>query len=227
MRRFGTQYGGWNLPTKANLGPKSIVYSAGVGEDISFDVLLQEAYGCQIILIDPTERAKRHYEEVAAFYATGQARLSGDIQRDYLKTIGQAKPDFSKFTYVSKGLWQCKDRLKFFKPVNPQYVSHTLIKNMYSDEYTIVDVDSLKNIMKELGHTSIDLLKLDIEGSELAVIDQMLRDKIYPRYLCVEFDLKLKGADTENLTENVIYLLEKEGYTMLENHVWNCIFERK
>jgi hypothetical protein len=225
MRRFGTNYGGWSLPTEAKLNPTSIIYSAGVGEDISFDLLLQETYDCTIILLDPTERAKKHYEEVQAFYATGVPRFTGDIQRDYLSTISSAKPDFSMFTYVPQGLWSTKDMLKFYKPVNPQYVSHTLIPNLYSDQYTEVPVDSVKHLMGELGHSSIDLLKLDIEGAELAVLDQMLNDGVFPRYLCVEFDLKLKGADPESLTESMLARLRRNGYRLLENREWNCTFE--
>jgi hypothetical protein len=36
--RLGTNYGGWIIPKDNNLTQKSIVYSAGVGEDISFDI---------------------------------------------------------------------------------------------------------------------------------------------------------------------------------------------
>lgn len=226
MRRFGTTYGGWSLPVEAELGPNSIIYSAGVGEDISFDLLLQEAYGCEIVLIDPTERAKAHYEEIKTFYDTRKPYFTGDIQPDYIRTIGRAKPDFSKFTYVTKGLWHIPDTLKFYKPVNPKYVSHTFMTNMYSDEYTMAEVDTVGSIMKELGHTQLDLLKLDIEGAEVTVLDQMLREQIYPRYLCVEFDLLLKGKDSARMTENILQILGRKNYKMLENREWNCTFER-
>ena len=46
--------------------------------------------------------------------------------------------------------------------------------------------------MENLGHTHIDILKIDIEGSEIVVLNKMLDDQIYPKYLCIEFDLKLK-----------------------------------
>ena len=226
MRRFGTHYGGWSLPVDAKLGPKSIVYSAGVGEDRSFDVLLQDAYGCELVLIDPTVRAKIHHDEVQNFYETGDPRFTGDIQLDYVKTISPAKPDFSKIMYVPKGLWHIPDTLKFYKPVNSKYVSHTFIGNMYSDEYVMAEVDTVGNIMKDLGHTQIDLLKLDIEGAELTVLDTMLREHIYPRYLCVEFDLLLKNKDSAQMTEKTLHRLELNGYNLLENREWNCTFER-
>lgn len=226
MRRFGTNYGGWSLPVEAELGPTSVIYSAGVGEDISFDLLLQETYGCEIVLIDPTERAKTHYEEIRTFYDTRKPYFTGDIQLDYVRTIGNAKPDFSKFTYVQKGLWHVPDTLKFYKPVNPKYVSHTLIGKMYSDDYVMAEVDTVGNIMKELGHSKIDLLKLDIEGAELTVLDNIISQRIYPRYLCVEFDLLLKGQDSAQMTRNILRILDLKGYALLENHEWNCTFER-
>jgi len=226
MRRFGTNYGGWSLPVEAELGPTSVIYSAGVGEDISFDLLLQETYGCEIVLIDPTERAKTHYKEIRTFYDTRKPYFTGDIQLDYVRTIGNAKPDFSKFTYVQKGLWHVPDTLKFYKPVNPKYVSHTLIGKMYSDDYVMAEVDTVGNIMKELGHSKIDLLKLDIEGAELTVLDNIISQQIYPRYLCVEFDLLLKGQDSAQMTRNILRILDLKGYALLENHEWNCTFER-
>ncbi len=60
---LGTPYGGWqfiSLDKQENIN----VISAGVGEDISFDVELINKYGCNVILIDPTPRAIIHYEEV-------------------------------------------------------------------------------------------------------------------------------------------------------------------
>ena len=68
MERLGTRYGGWILPKDIELNEDSVVYSAGVGEDISFDILLSDKYKCNIILIDPTKRAKKHYDEVVYYY---------------------------------------------------------------------------------------------------------------------------------------------------------------
>ena len=56
--RLGTRYGGWILPKDIELNEDSVVYSAGVGEDISFDMLLSDKYKCNIVLIDATKRAK-------------------------------------------------------------------------------------------------------------------------------------------------------------------------
>ena len=224
MIRYGTEYGGWNLPKNINLSSDSIIYSVGVGEDISFDLLIQDSFKCNIILIDPTLRAIRHYEEIQDFYNSGIPSFSGDIQKDY---ISNSSADLSKITYIKKGLWTHRDTLKFYKQLNEKYVSHTLIENMYSNNYEMVEVDSLKNIMEQLGHTKIDLLKLDIEGSEIVVLRKMLEDKIFPIYICVEFDLKLKKVDPTNETGSIIKELLNNNYIMIDNNNWNCLFTIK
>ena len=70
MERIGTEYGGWILPTNITLNENSIIYSAGVGEDISFDLLLQNKYNCKIFLIDPTKKAIKHYNKAISINST-------------------------------------------------------------------------------------------------------------------------------------------------------------
>ena len=67
METLGTNYGGWCIPINAKLDNDSIIYSGGVGEDMSFDLKLEDKYKCKIFLIDPTYRAIKHYEEVKEF----------------------------------------------------------------------------------------------------------------------------------------------------------------
>ena len=68
MELLGTNYGGWYIPYDISLNSNSIIYSAGVGEDISFDIKLNDKYNCNIILIDPTQRAIKHFNEIKTFY---------------------------------------------------------------------------------------------------------------------------------------------------------------
>ena len=76
------------------------------------------------------------------------------------------------------------------------------------------------------NHDHIDLLKIDIEGAENVVLDQMLDDEIYPKYLCVEFDLLLKRKDKDNSTLGVINRLRENGYKIVMNDNLNITFER-
>lgn len=226
MESLGTNYGGWSIPKDANLNNNSIIYSGGVGEDMSFDLKLEDKYKCKIFLIDPTQRAIKHYEEVKEFYNTKINNFTGNIQADYLYNIIDLHPDFDNYTYINKGLYKEKSKLKFYKQTNPNYVSQSLVNNMYGNDYDEVEVDSIKNIMKTYNHSKIDLLKLDIEGSEIDVLNKMLDDEIYPKYLCIEFDLLLKKKDPNQLTQKLVKRLQENNYKILENKNLNVTFEK-
>lgn len=222
--KLGTEYGGWIIPKDIELNEQSIVYSAGVGEDMSFDLLLQDRFKCNIFLFDPTEKASKHYLECQSYY-NNKIPFTGNIQKDYYDKIDQCDPDFSKFTYINKGLWNCKDELKFYKQSNPNHVSQSLIPNMFGNDFDIVQVDTIKNFMSEYNHSRIDLLKMDIEGAEIVVLEQMIDNGIFPTYLCIEFDLKLKHKDINNTTDNLVARLLSNGYQIIKNDNLNITFK--
>ena len=224
MEKLGTNYGGWYVPTNMILNENSIVYSGGVGEDISFDILLQSKYNCNIMLIDPTSKSIKHFDEVKQYYNSNQL-FTGGIQQDYYSCIQSSQPNFDKFQYINIGLWNKKDELKFYKQTNDNYVSQSLVENMFGQKYDIVPVNSIKNIMDQQGHTQIDLLKLDIEGAEIETVNQMLDDKIYPTYVLVEFDLLLKNKDPKNTTRQLVNrMISKENYKIIKDDNLNITF---
>ena len=224
MDKLGTNYGGWYVPTNMNLTENSVVYSGGVGEDMSFDLLLQCKYNCNVLLIDPTNKAIKHFDEVNQYYNNKQL-FTGGIQSDYYSCIQSLSPNLDKLKYVNIGLWNKKEELKFYKQSNENYVSQSLVENMFGQTYDVVPVDSIKNIMEQQCHTHIDLLKLDIEGAEIETVNQMLDDKIYPTYVLIEFDLLLKNKDPGNTTKQLIErMITKEGYKMLKNDNLNITF---
>lgn len=225
MEKLGTNYGGWWIPKNNSLNENSIVYSGGAGEDISFDLKLQDKYNCWIIIIDPTKRAIKHYEEVKKFYNDNNFKFTGNIQKDYIQNIKNLNIDFNKIIFLDIGLYNKKDLLKFYKQDNPNYVSQSLENNIFGNNYDIVKVDTIKNIMNELNHNNIDLLKLDIEGSECDVLDKMLDDNILPKYLCIEYDLLIKNKDLNKKTEKIDKRLQSFEYKILKNDNLNITFE--
>lgn len=225
MERLGTNYGGWVLPKDIKLDENSIVYSAGVGEDVSFDMILSDRYKCNIILIDPTNRAKKHFDEVKHYYENIKWKMTGDIQKDYYGIMYPLKPDLTKVTYLDKGLWDKKTILKFYRQNNKKYVSQSLIEGMFGNDYDEVEVDTLENIMEQNNHTHIDILKLDIEGAEIRVLENMINKDIFPKYICVEFDLYLKGKDKENKTQMIIDKLKSCNYNIITNERGNVTFK--
>lgn len=226
MQRFGTIYGGWYLPKDISLDSNSVVYSLGAGEDISFDLHIQSNFDSQLYIYDPTPRAIVHFDEVKCFYNEENYTFSGNIQTDYVQSINGLKVDFSKINFINKGIHNTNTEMKFYKQDNKDYVSQSLETNMFGSEFDIVNVSTLKTEMMNNGHTHIDVLKMDIEGSECDVLKNMMDDCIFPTYLCIEFDLYLKKKDSTKKTEHIINSLLKHGYRILMNDSMNITFKR-
>jgi len=74
-------------------------------------------------------------------------------------------------------------------------------------------VHRLGTIMKKLGHSRIDLLKMDIEGSEYAVIENMCAEAIFPRQLLVEFHHCMAGI-VVGKTKASLNQLRQAGYLL-------------
>lgn len=227
LQHMGTDYGGWVIDKDMNLNQDSIVYSGGVGEDISFDLLLSHEYNPWIVLIDPTNRAIDHVECLRNYYTTDQRNLPENVSSKYKSIIQSANPHFDKISYEPVGLWSSNKRLVFYEPINKAHVSHTFIPDMFDNSGIIgVPACTIKSLMEKHGHTHIDLLKIDIEGSEIEVINNMLDDNIFPTYLCIEFDLFLKRKDPHNLTKICIERILQNGYTLVHNENMNITFKR-
>ena len=220
---YGTIYGGWWIPDALNLNSTSIAISAGAGEDISFDLAIQSKFGCTVEIYDPTDRAQKHFEEVQNYYNPNFPGFSGNIQKDYEFWIAPLNPNFAKINFNNFGLASTDSTMKFYKQSNPDYVSQSVLPNMYGTEYTIANMKRLQTVIREKGFKQIDLLKLDIEGAELQVLESMLEDEIYPRVLCIEFDYYLKGKDIGETAE-IIKKLFAVGYKLLNNANWNITF---
>lgn len=184
--RLGSGYGGWDiLPDE--LPPGAVVYAFGVGEDASFDVALIERFEVTVHAFDPTPRS---IEWVAR---------QGFPERFVMHPYGVAAFDGD---------------VAFHPPENPAHVSHTLLERPATQAQAItVPVKRLGSILRELGHARVDLLKLDIEGAEYEVLEDMARDGIRPRLLLVEFHHRFPGVGVRR-TKAAIAALRAQGYRL-------------
>ena len=169
-----------------SLCDNSIVYSIGIGEEVSFDLEIIEKYNCKIFSFDPTP-----------------------------KSINWVNKNISnkKFIFSPIGISYEKGSRKFYLPKDSRHVSGSLEKISTINESNMVELyfDTLKNQMKKNRHQKIDLLKMDIEGSEYDVIDFILKFKIEIDQLLVEFHPHLVQNGREK-TKSSIYKLENFGY---------------
>jgi len=230
MKQFGTSYGGFYLPTNLKgLSKNSIVYCVGVGEDISFDISIAKQTGADVFLFDPTPRAITHVKQVKnAFDANVKPvynkRLGGGDQ-NYWNILFSNKVSSNKIHMYNFGVFTKNTNIKFYQPINPDYVSYSISKNMNrSHKFIEIPVKTLSTIMSDLNHKTIDLLKMDIEGVENEVLEQMLDNKIYPKYLCIDFDAR---RAKKNVTEfnSLIRRLNTLGYAIIKNNDFDISFK--
>ena len=81
--------------------------------------------------------------------------------------------------------------VKFFEPEDESHVSHSVVNWQKTDSERFIKVKTVtvKRLMQDYGIQNIDILKLDIEGSEVNVLNSMFDDNIYPNQLLIEFDI--------------------------------------
>lgn len=191
--QLGTYYGGWLVPSSL-LAANSVCYCVGVGEDASFDLALIEECGCTVYAFDPTPRSITYVD----------SHLSAK----------------SRVVFHPYGLWESDGSVRFYVPPNPQHVSHSAVNIRHTDDYIVVEMRSLSSVMHGLGHAAIDLLKMDIEGAEHTVLEDMLEKRIDIRALCVEFDQPMPV----HTTLSMIRRLTASGFDLVAVDRWNHTF---
>ncbi len=188
---LGSKYGGWYLRDAKSLYNSTII-SAGVGEDISFDIELINKYKTKNILVDPTPRSISYLENI--LNNLGKSRLTEYSQTGFqpIDSYELTKINKNNLKIIKKALWFKNDKVKFYEPPNPDYVSYSLSnwQNNYSKKTNFIEVTTttIKNILDNEITDKFELLKLDIEGAEVKVLKEMLKLNIYPNQILVEFD---------------------------------------
>ncbi|MGB6901006.1 MAG: FkbM family methyltransferase [Candidatus Acidiferrum sp.] len=183
MERLGSDYGGYFLDA-STVQRDSIVYSLGIGEDISFDLSLIERFGVNVEAFDPTPKVARWL-------------------------AAQSLP--SQFHFHPVGIAGHDGEETFHCPSREDWVSHSVIPaRQFGRESVRLPVTRLSTAMQLLKHDQIDILKMDIEGAEYAVIDEMVREKISIRQLLIEFHHRLSSLGTDK-TRKALTLLEERG----------------
>lgn len=181
---LGSEYGGWSICPRG-IGRDSIVYSAGVGTDISFDLELIDRYGVAVHAFDPTPRSIAWLKE-------------------------QQLP--SRFGWSEVGIAAYDGQATFFPPDNPEFISHTMVPRTGTGAPGFqVEVRRVMTLMRQLGHARIDVLKMDVEGAEYDVVDDILANGPPVAQLLIEFHHRFAGVGIER-TRRAVTALNAAGY---------------
>ena len=225
IKYFGTKYGGWSFVEDESL-ENSIIISAGLGEDASFDIEFASKYNARIIFVDPTPRAIDHYDQIIDSLGKPSSKNYTNHGKQPIEAYNLSKFNEENFTLVKKALWNKNEKIKFYNPINPNHVSHSIsnFQNNYSKDTSFIKVqsitiDKLLNDL-EINKQDITLMKLDIEGAEIEVINDCMNKGFLPRQILVEFDelsnpsknVYMRVTEIHDLlTQNKYKLLRRDG----------------
>lgn len=183
LLRLGSGDGTWCL-CPDTIDASSVVYSFGVGYNLSFDRALIARFGVEVHAFDPTPLS------------------IGWIQRQVLP---------AQLHFHDYGLAAYDGTARFALPEH-HGVSFTMLEPARSKRTAQGTVRRLPTILDLLGHDRVHLLKLDIEGAEYAVIPDLVACAPRIDQLLIEFhDRLLTGTNPYSQTTAAIEALEAAG----------------
>lgn len=223
--RFGTPYGGWNIPTSF-FDTDSVCYCIGCGEDISFDLILITRFGAQVYSFDPTPKATRHVQSVLENIKKGLPSSTHNHGENMVYEI--TAEQLERFHFYEFGIWKENATIKLYAPQNPEHASYSALNIQRTEAYIESQCYTLEYTMKQLNHSSLSLLKMNIEGAEYDVLASMLQSEIYPKTLCITFDEGHHPIDNGYVArmKSCLGSLRRVGYRCTHIENWNFTFMR-
>lgn len=161
----------------------AIIYSGGAGKDITFEINLIQKYNCSVYLFDPSPTGINTVKEF---------KSSPNLHFSPIGLAGENK------------------NIQFSLPENAQEGSFTILKDQNIIEFPC---QKLSDIAKKNNHYYIEILKIDIEGFEYEVLEEIISSEIKVRQICVEYHHFFKEIPKIK-TNKSIKLLENNGYVI-------------
>jgi len=186
---YGNDYGGFYVYPDL-LNQNAIVYSFGIGEDVSFDLDILSKHNCTVYGFDPTPNSVKW-------------------------VTNQNLPD--AFNFYEYGIAKKTGPVRFNLPKNDNYVSGSIIDHdvVSIENSVIVPMKSFKDLSDSLGHKKIDLLKMDIEGSEYDVMEDILSSNIEINQMAIEFHERF-FREGKKKTKKILSMMKRKGYEIFE-----------
>ena len=184
---LGNRYADWTF-CPDTLNESSVVYSFGVGEDISFDLQLMKRFHLHIHAFDPSP------ESLA--WIGGQKLPAG-------------------FHFYPYGLAATDGEISFAEPADPGihslFATHLEEKAAEGLKQHVLPVHRLPTIVQNLGHKKIDILKMDIEGAEYELIEDIVASPVPVSQVLIEFHHRFPYIGVKR-TRQAISRLNLAGY---------------
>lgn len=177
---------------------KPLIYSFGIGFDDSYERELAQKYGAEVYAFDPSPE------------------VIDSMKREVLPEGMQ---------YFPWGLSDQDIEKEFFLPSSGQDYSE-FFASWTGGEKIKMQCYRLKTIVEKFGHTHLDLLKMDIEGSEFMALPDIFASKVQFDQLCIETHSRI-FADSAIKMRELRKLINDHGYVLISNGVQEQTYIRK
>lgn len=183
---LGSEYGGWPLLLEES-NDKTVIFSFGIGEDISFDIEAIQHFGCRVWGFDPTPRSQEWI-------------------------LAQNLPETFKFIPV--GLSGSDGSEEFHEPAVDAHVSYSITPKFgYGAGVTLsMPVLRLDTLISCYNLPKPDVIKMDIEGFEYREISDILRSGARPIQFLIEFHHEVYESINTEDTRTTVDELRNSGY---------------
>ena len=184
-RFLGSEYGGWMIATDV-LPATPIVFSVGIGGDITFDLAVISAFHAVVYGFDPTPKSISYIESQSLPKAF------------HFVPIGLDGQDGTLTLHLPRADWDC-----YTREMNA------------SDAVETVNcpVERFVTLANRCQVDSVDILKLDIEGSEYTSIPDILKTPIPVAQLLVELHYDESPAQLKR-ARDLVALIRGAGYRL-------------
>jgi FkbM family methyltransferase len=185
--RLGDPGGRWSIAADG-LGPSTVVWALGVGTDVSFERDVIARYGVTVHAFDPTP--------LSIEWAARQ-RL----------------PD--RFHFHHYGVADFDGVARFAPPRKRKFASFSMVRGGGVGSAVESPVHRLATLREMLRLPAPDVLKMDIEGAEYAVLADLLAGDIRPAQILVEFHHRWREVGARR-TRQALQLLARSGYRIAD-----------
>jgi FkbM family methyltransferase len=168
----------------AGFGAHTVVYVFGVGTDISFERDLIARYGVTVYAFDPTP--------IALEWAAARNLPERFVLHPY-------------------GIADFDGRARFAAPRKRKFPSFSLVRSDGVGPVVEAPVYRLATLAGMLRLPPPDLIKMDIEGAEYAVLGDMMASGFRPPQILVEFHHRWREVGARR-TREALALLARYGY---------------
>lgn len=182
---LGSGDGIWTIARRF-LNESPIIFSCGIGEDLSWDLAMIEQFQATVHAFDPTPISLKW--------------LRSQQLPPQLRTYPVGLATFDGAQDFTLPLWHG--------------VSFSARARTWFRRRSSCAVLTFHSLLELTNVTRIDVLKLDIEGAEYDVLPDILKSKVLIGQILIEFHSRLLGREGDQKTQAALELLDASDYEL-------------